>query len=122
VLASHILSDVERTCERIVIIHRGTLARQGDIQGIKGKYSGSFTVRIDGDKEKFIKMLQEKNCEISSSGKNLLDVTLPEKQDTDLLLKVAQESDVTFRKMVPSIQSLEDVFVKLIKEDDHAHI
>lgn len=122
VLASHILSDVERTCDRIVIIHRGALARQGDIQGIKGKYSGSFTVRIDGDKEKFIRILQEKNCDISLSGKNLLDVTLPEKKDTDLLLKVAQQSDVTLRKMVPSIQSLEDVFVKLIKEDDHAHL
>ena len=53
---------------------------------------------------------------------HLLDITLPERQGTDLLLKVAQQSDVILRKMVPSIQSLEDVFVKLIKEDDHAHL
>jgi len=122
ILASHILSDVERTCDRIVIIHRGALARQGDIHGIKGKYSGSFTVRIDGDKEKFRKILEEEKCEITPSGKNLLDITLPEKQDTDLILKAAHQSDVKLRKMVPSIQSLEDVFVKLIKEDDDAHL
>jgi len=122
VLASHILSDVERTCDRIVIIHRGALAREGDMQGIKGKYSGSFTVRIDGDKEEFIKILEEKKCEISSSGKNLLDVTLPDREDTDLILRAAHQSEVKLRKMVPSIQSLEDVFVKLIKEDDYAHL
>lgn len=122
VLASHILSDVERTCDRIVIIHRGALTREGDIQGIKGKYSGSFTVRIDGEKEKFIAQLKEKKCEIIPSGKNLLDVTLPENRDTDVILQAAENSEVKLRKMVPGIQSLEDVFVKLIKEDDHAHL
>lgn len=122
VLASHILSDVERTCNRIVIVHRGALAREGDIQGIKGKYSGSFTVRVDGEKEKFITGLKEKKCEVTPSGKNLLDITLPENRDTDVILQVAEKSKVKLRKMVPGIQSLEDVFVKLIKEDDHAHI
>ncbi|MFO7890506.1 MAG: ABC transporter ATP-binding protein [bacterium] len=122
VLASHILTDVERTCDKIVIIHRGALAREGDIQGIKGKYSGSVTIRIDGEKDEFIKILKEKKCEIAPSGKNLLDVTLPENQDTDVILQAADTSGVKLRKMVPGIQSLEDVFVKLIKEDDHAHL
>lgn len=122
ILASHILSDVERTCDRIMILNRGCLVKEGEMESIKGKYSGSFSVRVDGDQEEFKKNLERKKCIISSSGKNQIDITLPEGRETDIILKAACESDVKLRKMVASIQTLEDVFVKLIKEREHADL
>ena len=31
VLSSHLMADVERTCDRILVIHSGRVARSGDV-------------------------------------------------------------------------------------------
>lgn len=122
VLASHILVDVERTCDRVVIIHRGKVLEQGSVEELRGSYSGVFTVRIEGDREKFIQALEKKGCKVAPDGQHLMDVTLPKGKETDLILKVADETGVQLRKLVTSVQTLEDVFVKLIGEDHHADL
>lgn len=122
VLASHILVDVERTCDRVVIMHRGKVLEQGSVEELRGSYSGVFTVRVEGDKEKFISVLKKRGCQVSFEGQHLMDVTLPKGKETDLILKVVDDTGVQLRKLVTSVQTLEDVFVKLIGEDTHADL
>jgi ABC-2 type transport system ATP-binding protein len=45
VLTTHDLADVERLCRRIVLIDRGTLIYDGDVERIKGEY-GQFRTLI----------------------------------------------------------------------------
>ena len=122
ILASHILMDVERTCERVVIIHRGKVLEQGSVDDLRGSYSGAYSVRVEGDKEAFRKALERKKCAVQPDGVHFLDVALPEGQETDLILKTADESGVQLRRLVPSIQTLEDVFVKLLGEEHRADL
>jgi ABC-2 type transport system ATP-binding protein len=121
VLASHILVDVERTCQRVVIMHRGKVAKEGDMEGVKGTYSDAFTVRIEGDQESFIQSLKKKKCDVTVD-QQIMDITLPKGKGTDLILKTAKDAKVQIRKLVPSIQTLEDVFVKLLEEEPHADL
>jgi ABC-2 type transport system ATP-binding protein len=100
ILATHILSDVEKTCDRIVIIHRGRLARRGDTADIRGSYSGAFTVKTDGDGENFSGKLRERGCAVSPSGRELLDVTLPDGEDTDLILRKGQQTSGLYRNKI----------------------
>ena len=122
VLASHILVDIESTCERVIMIHNGKIAEEGSVDELRGNYSGAYTVRIEGNKKKFIELLKSKGCEVRFNGKHLIDVILPEKKGTELILKTAEESDVQLRRMVPSIQTLEDVFMKRIGVDQNADL
>ncbi|MBN2416844.1 ABC transporter ATP-binding protein [bacterium] len=122
IVATHILIDVERTCERAVIMHRGTIRKQENIQDLQGRYSGTFSVRVEGDRAAFESFLKEHGCDIIPDGQHLIDVTLPEGADTDLIFTAAQRKNALLRRLVPSVQSLEDVFVKLIKEDSHADL
>ena len=121
VLATHILIDVERTCQRAVILHRGKVRKEETIQNLRGSYSGAYTVRVEGDRDRFEALLTKAGCTLIPNGKHLIDVTLPPKTDTNLVLRAAKESGAVLRKLVPSVQSLEDVFVKLIGEPD-AHL
>jgi len=116
VLASHILVDVERTCQRVVIMKNGKVREEGDIETLRGDYMGTYSVRVEGDKEGFVKKLEKKGCKVTPEGKHLLEVSLPPKKNTELILKTAQECGVQLRKMVASIQTLEDVFVKRLGE------
>ncbi|MFH1941973.1 MAG: ABC transporter ATP-binding protein [bacterium] len=122
ILASHILVDVERTCERVVIMHRGKMLKEGSVEDLRGSYSGTYTVRIEGDKERFTKALEKKGCKVLADEKQFLDVTLPKGRETELILQAAEESSVQLRKLVTSVQTLEDVFVKLIGEDRDADL
>lgn len=122
VLASHILVDVERTCDRVVIMQRGKVLEEGDVEDLRSSYSGVYTVRVEGDRDRFIKSLEKRGCSVSTDEKNFLDVTLPKGKETEIILKAADESGVQLRKLVTSVQTLEDVFVKLIKEDQRADL
>jgi ABC-2 type transport system ATP-binding protein len=122
ILASHILVDVERTCERVVVMHQGRALEEGSVQELRGSYSEAYTVRIEGDRERFTAALEGKGCTVQPNGKHLLDVTLPEGGETNLILEAARESEVQLRKLVTSIQTLEDVFVKLIGDEDRADL
>jgi ABC-2 type transport system ATP-binding protein len=122
ILASHILVDVERTCEWVVIMHRGKVLEQGSVEELRKSYSGVYTVRVDGDTERFVKVLEKKGCSVSTMELQLLDVTLPKGKETDVVLKAADEAGVQLRKLVTSVQTLEDVFVKLIGEGRRADL
>jgi ABC-2 type transport system ATP-binding protein len=121
VLATHILADVERTCDQVVMIHDGKALAQERVVDLRGQYNNTMTIRIEGDQEKFHKNLTSKGCEILAQDRQLTDVRLPVDADTDLILKAVSESGVTLRKLVPSIQTLEEVFVKRVGGED-AHL
>lgn len=122
IISSHILLDVERTCERVVIIHQGRVVGQGTIQELKGKHSESYTVRVEGDREKFKAELLAKSCSVQPNGKHHLDVGLPIGRGTELILSAADKTGVQLRQLTAGIRSLEDVFVKLIGEQYRARL
>jgi len=122
ILATHILVDVERTCDRVVIMNRGRVLRQEEIEDLQGTYGGAFLVRVEGDGDRFQAELRERGSGVESGARQLLEVTLPQGGDTDLILEAARTSGVQLRKLVTSVQSLEDVFMKLIGEDDYADL
>ena len=122
VLASHILVDVERTCQRVVIMNRGKVLEQGSVEELRKSYAGTYTVRVEGDREKFVSALKKVKCVVKPNGTHLLEVTLPKGKQTDLILKAAKDTGVQLRRLVTSVQTLEDVFVKLIGEEEHADL
>lgn len=122
ILASHILVDVERTCERVIIMNRGKVLDQGSVEEMRGSYSGTYTVRVEGDRERFQAALAERGCAIGPGDRHLLEVTLPRDRETEVILEAARESGVQLRRLVTSVQTLEDVFVKLVGGDARADI
>jgi len=122
VLATHIMVDVERTCDRVVIMNKGRVLQKGSMQDLRGTYSDVYTVRVEGAHERFWAALEREGCAVQPGGKYFLDVTVPEGRDTDVILEAARESETQLRKLVTSVQTLEDVFLKLIGEDDRADL
>jgi ABC-2 type transport system ATP-binding protein len=122
ILSSHILRDVERTCDNVVILHRGRVVGEGSIAELKGRHGESFSVRVEGDRDGFIAALQAAECTVQRSEKFLIDVSLPRGSGTDLILRAADDSGVQLRRLTPGIRSLEDVFVKIIGEEMHADL
>ncbi|MFO0632592.1 MAG: ABC transporter ATP-binding protein [Nannocystaceae bacterium] len=58
ILSTHLLHDVERTCDAAVIMHQGQVRFAGPLAQLKVTSSRSFEVELDGDATAFAAALQ----------------------------------------------------------------
>ena len=58
ILSSHLLPDVEYTCDHVVVMDKGTVATYGPIDALKGTAGRVYELRIKGDQREFIEVLQ----------------------------------------------------------------
>jgi ABC-2 type transport system ATP-binding protein len=113
ILCSHLLPDVERTCERVVVIHKGRILSSGSIQEMTQLDGRWFDVEVLGDAERFGVLLQEEGFELSSECAGRLRVHLPD-QDGDRLFELARRAEVAIGSLAVERSSLEDVFVETL--------
>src|SRR5687767_8573632 len=67
ILSSHLLPDVEYTCDQVVVMDKGQIAAQGPIQELKGPAGRVFELRIKGDLPAFIDVLRNAGMECHST-------------------------------------------------------
>jgi ABC-2 type transport system ATP-binding protein len=113
VLCSHLLRDVERTCERVIVLNQGQIAAQGKIAELTGSKRDIFDVRVKGEARAFLTDLKDQGCEWRES-EDGIRVFLPEGQGPELLFVTARECGVQLRHLRPGTESLEDVFLRAL--------
>jgi len=47
VLSTHVLSEVQHTCSRLLVIHRGRLAADGPVEELISRASGTVVIRVE---------------------------------------------------------------------------
>src|SRR6187401_2532978 len=57
ILSSHLLPDVEETCDHVVVLDKGAVAAQGPIAALKGHGGRVYEVRVKGELAPFIAAL-----------------------------------------------------------------
>jgi ABC-2 type transport system ATP-binding protein len=123
-LSTHILSEVEATCSRAVVINRGRLVAEGSIEEVRAmrKPSGvRFVVR--GEKEaalslvKKVKGVKRVSAEAGEEGAIVITADLAAKADPGRLAEEAVAALVSgkigVREVVVRRASLEQVFAEL---------
>ena len=57
ILSSHLLPDVEYTCDHVVVMDKGAVATEGPIAGLKEHGGRVFELRVKGDAAAFVEVL-----------------------------------------------------------------
>jgi ABC-2 type transport system ATP-binding protein len=113
VLSTHLMDQVEKLCEHICLINKGRAVLEGDLSGIKMRFSrNTLTIRYQGDKAEL-----EKHPGIESVNDfgQELSVTLKEGVDTNDVLRHAVERGRVDRFEIGEM-SLHDIFIQQVKE------
>src|SRR4051795_11435891 len=63
ILSSHLLPDVEYTCDYVVVMDKGQVATQGPIEELKGPAGRVYELRIKGDLPAFLEVLAQQGME-----------------------------------------------------------
>src|ERR1051325_9468589 len=58
ILSSHLLPDVEQTCDHVVVLDKGQVAAQGSIATLKGQGAHMYELRVKGEQQPFVAALE----------------------------------------------------------------
>ena len=120
--STHILSEAEATCDRLVIIHKGKIVADGKTEELK-KGGKHFTVKVElegAEKEEFesvvlnVENVESVDCE-SENGK--LKAMVKGSEDfRKQLYSVIKTKDWTLLEFSRHSETLEEIFRKLTRE------
>jgi len=119
ILSSHLLPDVEYTCDHVVVMDKGRVAAHGSIDDLKGPAGRVYEVRIKGPLPEFIAALEAQGIECHETDEDIMRVFVPAGHaagEANRLFQLATEQGVQVRHLRPSLPTLEDVFAKAIGE------
>ena len=117
ILSSHLLPDVEYTCDHVIVMDKGQIAAQGPIEELKGPAGRVFELRIKGNLPMFIDLLRERGMDCHGTDEDVMRVFVPAGRDQREIFELATRHGAQIRHLRPSIPTLEDVFAKAIGED-----
>jgi ABC-2 type transport system ATP-binding protein len=125
ILSSHLLPDVEYTCDRVVVMDKGTVVAQGPIGELKGPSGRVFELRVKGNLPAFLEVLHANGLETHNTDDDVLRVFVPgdaaprfgAATDQQAIFALAARQGVQVRHLRASLPTLEDVFAKAVGEE-----
>ncbi len=126
ILSSHILSEVDQICERVIVIDKGEIVAIDKPENLEKATSETQRIiaNVEDPANKF-ESLEESIEEISTitfkeekdDGTKVYEVTANSKTDIrKALFKACSQNEITLLEMKEEENSLEDAFMKLIKD------
>ena len=121
ILSSHLLPDVEYTCDHVVVMDKGTVATYGTIEALKGPSGRVFEVRVKGEVAAFVAAAKAAGFETADTDEDVMRVFVPgvpadPGEDQRKICAVALAAGVQIRHLKLSLPTLEDVFARAIGE------
>jgi ABC-2 type transport system ATP-binding protein len=110
-ISSHELSEVELICDRVAIINKGEIARQGRLTDLLR--GGRLEITVSGVDEGLARKLATGGVLHQLSEGFMLD--MPEDEDTNAILDAVRSAKGSVVSMVPRKKRLEDLFVEAVK-------
>jgi ABC-2 type transport system ATP-binding protein len=116
IVSSHLLPDVEFTCDDVVVMDKGRVATAGPINSLKQPRGQVFELRVkapDGA-EAFVERLRAAGLECNATEDDVMRVFVPGESGARELFALAAAARVQVRHLRPSVPTLEDVFAKAV--------
>lgn len=114
VLSSHLLHDVDRICEQIIIIARGKVLVHDSLARLKARRKGAAEVAVDSRAEELRQAFQKQGwaAEILLNGRVKVEHG---SQDLTPLMKLMAAIGISPLEVIPSPNALEEMFVQALK-------
>lgn len=112
-LSTHILPDVEKTCDQVVVLSGGSLLYAGALAPLVESDDQLLEVRVKGESAAFEAALRDKGCEISEV-RGMLQVRVPVGHGPSLVLETASAGSFALRHVAPLKMTLERAFLETL--------
>ena len=120
-ISSHILSEIEMTCDRVVILHEGRLLASGALDELMAKANAAIVAEVRApltDAKEWATQLALGQAECAEQPGGYVRCRFTDAKSTDAREKIfysASERGWPLRELSRQAQSLEDLFVSLTR-------
>jgi ABC-2 type transport system ATP-binding protein len=121
-ISTHLLPDIERSADYVVVMNMGQKVIQGNLKSILTQTSETvqLQIRVSGDHNQFAGVLEKAGYNILNFDQVEINCLLDGKMKEDYtpIFKLAKEHNMDVRMLTPYRQSLEDVFLDVLKTNN----
>ena len=111
-MSSHLMDDVERICDRMLMIHKGQVIAQGRIEDLKA-IDREIEIFVWGGAGKIEQKLKDMGQSVRRTGR-VMRITRIDDSTYATIIEAAAHVGVQIRKMQDYEPSLEDLFIVIM--------
>ncbi len=110
-MVTHQMEEVERLCDRVVLLKDGKAEAYGTIPEVQDQYGGTMVrLKYSGD------IPDSAHYKVTLRENNYAELTLTDRVDEAVILRELVDSGVLVRSFLPSKLSLDEIFVRVYGE------
>lgn len=107
-LSSHLMGDIERTCDKIIVLDGGHVGETGEISHYTAE-TQNIIIEVDRNIESFMALLLQKGVRAEIEGPFIV-VELEREEQHDIIRDAIVDTDARLRRMTPRRHGLADIF------------
>lgn len=117
VVSSHLLPDIERTCDHLIVMQSGKIKTQGRIDEIKQFQQVQWDIEIKEPVSGFDVALQSKGARVVSHSliRYRIEFMNGDHPLTQAVFMAAKESGAQIRELRPATKTLEEAFLEVLE-------
>ena len=121
-LSTHLLGDVERVCDTVVILHRGRVLLQGSVAELRTQRQDRYRLQIQGDPQAFVDDLRLEGVRVlQDNGRGEYRVATPTGWITRTFFALADNHGIIVRAVRRDDEDLEELFHRVLGEHGPSH-
>jgi ABC-2 type transport system ATP-binding protein len=115
VICSHLLRDVEETCDEVLILKSGRIVHHANLEEERRANRRFVELETVGEDSGFAEALAARGCEVAPAGAGRLKMVLPVEFEMREIYVLAAERDLQLRRLHYRRDTLEDIFLKAME-------
>ncbi|HZU29155.1 MAG TPA: ABC transporter ATP-binding protein [Bryobacteraceae bacterium] len=112
VLCSHLLRDVEESCEEVLILKDGRIVHYANLEQERRANKRFVEIEALGDEAVFADALATLGCECATGGGGRFRLVLSDNIEIRDIYRIAADHDIQLRRLNYRRDSLEDIFLR----------
>ena len=118
ILSTHLLGDIDRVCESVIILDRGAVMSVGRIEELRARYRGRYRLRWQGPAAEFLRDLGAEGVQIVANGRPEEALAIvPDGWSTRTFFALADNRNIVIRGLEPDEEDLETLYHRVLKKD-----
>ena len=116
-ISSHLLPDIERVCDRVVVVLKGQLVSQGTLKDLKAIEGQPLDVDLRESSDEFLAKVREKGGYAAATKRATYRVQIAGTRENAIaiILQAASDTNAQVRGVKLAERSLEDAFLEAIQ-------
>jgi ABC-2 type transport system ATP-binding protein len=114
IVSSHLLPDIEFTCDHVVVMDKGAVATQGALDAVRGPQGRVFELRVKDGAEQMVALLAAAGYEVHDTEDDVMRVFVPGDAGAEPIFRLAAVNGLQVRHLKQSVPTLEDAFARAV--------